>query len=714
MLIRHEPGALRRFSHDTPAMKITARRHCRPSHSWRWLPVLVASSLASATATVVVPKDFTSLSFEELGAIKVTSVSKKAERLFGIPASVSVLTGDDFLRFGAASFPEAIRMAAGTDVGQVDALQWAVSVRGFNDSYAQKLLVLRDGRSVYTPLFSGTFWQTQDAMLEDVDRIEVVKGPGGTVWGANAVNGVINIVSKSAKDTQGGLVSIGTRTDRPVNSAVRFGGMAGSQVYYRIYAKYDEGADLDTTAGSKSIGWAKRQAGFRADWFPSTSDQLTLQGDHTANQGKLLTPQITIPKFLTPRPALGYNGVRSTDADQTDSNVLGRWTRTFSDKSDMSVQGYYTHTTLYLGAFYEKRDTFDLDLRNRFQLGDRNEIVWGGGARESRAHVGGQPPMTIGPGIFLDRITNLFAQDEITIVPERLRWVVGAKLERNQQSGTFLEPGMRLAWTPTEQQTVWASVARAVRTPFLAERSGRIDYAVMDANPPLSPLPVLVTTQAGKEFENEILIAQEAGYRLRVNSRLTFDLAGYYNRYDKLRSTETRIDQSQVPNYVRLASEFTNTGSGRIYGSEITATWQPTDSWRLQGFLASQRSHFTAPVSPLSGTAGVPRSGSANTQASLRSFVDLTSQWSFAAQVRFVGEIAASGDNGSSLAGGMSTISSYHVFDVRLEWRPSRQFEISFGGHNLGPKHAEFAPTFISRDQLLVSPSYFAKVTWKY
>lgn len=689
------------------------KRRCRP-----WLlaaSCAVWSGLAAPAAEKSrEPNDFLNLSLEELGAIKITSVSKKSELLNTVPAAVGVVTGEDIHRSGAQTLPEILRLAPGTNVAQVDASQWAVTVRGFNDMYAQKLLVLMDGRSIYTPLFSGTIWPAQDTLIEDIDRIEVVRGPGGTVWGANAVNGVISIVSKSARETQGTLINAGGGNEQTEFASIRHGMTLGAKSHLRVYAKHGAWNNTAQTGGGDTPdAWERRQAGFRFDGEPGSSDRLTLQGDVVLLAQNAANAFLTLPAFGVPPPATGYSYVvRSVDR-QYGGNLLGRWSRQISPVSDLSVQAYVDRGQLNWPLLRERRTTFDVDLRHRFQAGGRHEIVWGGGYRESDSRLGDSLEITVSRRTRTDRIFNAFVQDEITLVPERLRWTIGSKLEHNSYTGVEAQPGAHLSWTPTSKDTLWGSISRAVRTPSQVERDARFNLAVLPPSA-LLPLPTLVSAIGVPEFKSETLLAYEFGYRTRLHRHLTIDTALFLNAYANLRGSAERLDLTRVPSYAQILSADTNDVHGHTYGGELAVTWQAADSWRWHGQVGAIQANLHQPPNPLTGETRVPGIATPEYQASLRSSLDLGRQLALDVSVRFADRITATGVSIPGVPTQGKGIPSYTTFDVRLGWRPEAGLELAVVGQNLAGIKSEFAPSLSANGIARIRPSYLGKVTWKF
>ena len=647
--------------------------------------------------------DLTELPIETLLQLEVTTVSRKAEKLTESPAAVSVITQDDIHRSGVTSIAEALRLAPGLEVARVDSSQWAISARGFNDVFANKLLVLQDGRSVYTPLFSGVFWDVQGAMLEDIDRIEVIRGPGATLWGANAVNGVINIITRSAKDTQGTLLTAAGGTEERVFGGVRYGGKIGDNAYFRVYGNYNNRDNSALANGNDAHdSWQLGRWGFRMDWDVSERNLVTLQGD--AYRGSV--NQI----FGTFDPGNTTNFTRSVndEYDVIGGNILGRWTTTFSPDSDLRIQAYYDRTERDTVIFTEKRDTFDIDFQHRFPLGSRNDFVWGLGYRLTSDDVGNSPTISLNPD---SRTLNLFSgflQDEITLIPEKLRLTLGSKFEHNDFTGVEIQPGGRLLWTPTEHQSAWASVSRAVRTPSRAEEDVQLNSAIPPGG--LFPgSPAAVSTIYGNtDLNSEKLTAYEMGYRIQPHKLLSFDLAAFYNEYEDLRSIELGFSPTQGPRPPPAAAPFVpmyaaNQLFGETYGMELTANWEIARWWRIQPsytYLQMQlhkRSGSTDTVSEHD------EGKSPHNQFTLRSSMDFPHDISLDCTVRYVDSLPA------------LQIDSYVQLDVRLAWRPTRNVELSIVGQNLlDDRHPEFSPSFVATQRVEIQRGMYGKVTWRF
>ncbi|HRE84429.1 MAG TPA: TonB-dependent receptor plug domain-containing protein, partial [Opitutaceae bacterium] len=474
------------------------------------------------------------MSVEQLLDLDVTSVSRRREKLQSAPSAIQVITSDDVRRSGATSLPEALRLASNLEVAQIDSRQWAITARGFNNAFAGKMLVMIDGRSVYTPLYAGVYWDVQDVLLYDLDRIEVISGPGATQWGANAMNGVINISTKSAKDTQGGVMFGGAGTELRSSGGLRYGGRTENGVFYRVYAKYFERDESARTNGrGANDSWHMAQGGFRADWDANANDTFTLQGDGYS----------------------GYLGQSGPDKIRVNGlNVLSRWTRTFSPKSDLHLQVYVDRTHRRIpNSFTQDLNTTDLDFQHRFSLGDTNDIVWGLGYRIVADDIENTPANAFLPPKVTRTSFNIFVQDEIELSKDQLALMIGSKLEHNDYTGFELEPSVRLSFTPDQRQTIWAAVSRAIRTP------SRIDR---DLYSPATP-PYRIA--GGAKVVSETLLAYELGYRLQLTPRVALSLATFFNNYDHLRSLEPVNPPAPFP------LEGSSGLRGRSSGAELTA-----------------------------------------------------------------------------------------------------------------------------------------------
>jgi len=633
------------------------------------------------------------LSLEDLVNIKVTSVSKKETRLEDSPAAVTVVTQDDIRRFGITSIPDALRLVPGMDVAEVNSHEWAVSVRGFNAEFANKLLVLVDGRSVYTTGFGGVIWGMQDVVMEDLDRIEVIRGPGGSLWGANAVNGVINIITKSAKDTQGGLISTSVGTVDQPSTTIQYGGQLATNLYYRAYVKYFNRDELvDSTGADAHDPWRGIQGGFRLDWEPSLDDRLTLQGDyyeHRVNESQ---------KF----PSLFAPYLQNSDVVNHDSggNILGRWTREVSDTSALTAQAYFDHfSPEQLGVRYSA-DTVDLDAQHSFAFGSRNDILWGLGYRHISDELRPSSYLSFNPESQDQQIFSSFLQDEVSLIEERLKITLGSKFEHNDYTGLEVEPSARLLWTPNEEQALWASVSRAVRTPSRSERSEQVNFG---EQPPSGATPAILFPVFGNtDLQSEQLLAYELGYRIEVAKRLAWDLAAFYNKYDDLilqMVGTPEFEAAPVPHLV-IPSVNENLAEGHTYGAEVSAHWNVTEDWRLIAGYSWLDVHFNN-TSP--GLQSSPEQ-----QFQLRSTLDLPAHLELSGAAFYVDQIEA------QYGTGLIRIPSYVRLDLGLVWHATASLELGIWGQNLvDDGHLEFPS---SKTSLLteIPRGVVARLAWRF
>ncbi|HTH45222.1 MAG TPA: TonB-dependent receptor, partial [Oxalicibacterium sp.] len=573
--------------------------------------------------------DLGDLSLEELANIQVTSVSKKSESLADAPASIFVVTGDEIRRSGATTLPEALRLAPNLQVARSDARNYAITSRGFNSIFANKLLVLIDGRTIYTPLYSGVYWDAQDVVLEDVERIEVISGSGGTLWGANAVNGVINIITKRAQDTQGLLVSAGGGADER-NGVVRYGDKTANGGSYRIYAKHAENDDLRTANGTSTPwGWSRQQTGFRNDWA-SGDKQVTLQGD--AYNGNL-------HQFGTPDIAIGG------------ANLLGRFQRKVSDDSSISLQAYWDYTERKQpGAFIEYLNTLDLQLQHSITLSDKHSIEWGAGYRYAMDHVNNDTSFAFLPTSLNMYWGNVFIQDQFALT-DTLRLTSGLRLENNNYTGVEVLPSLRLSWKPAKDHLLWGAISRAVRTP------SRFDRDLYLPAPPSSPL-----LAGGPDFASEVATDVEIGYRGQMTHSLSYSATLFHTDYDKLRTFE--------PESGRIYAENLAKGSSR--GIEMWGSWQAADQWRLSGGFVAQRirTEKNPESNDLTAAFGLTTSDPSHYWM-LRSSYDIDSRQELDMTLRYVGALSN------------PDVPSYTTMDLRYGWKIRRDLELSVIGQNL-------------------------------
>ncbi|BHH82002.1 TonB-dependent receptor plug domain-containing protein [Desulforhopalus sp. 52FAK] len=636
-----------------------------------------------------------SLSIEDLLQAEITSVSKKTESLFTAAAAVTVITQEDIERSGARSIPEALRMVPGLDVSNIDASRYAIGARGFNEYFETKLLVLVDGRSMYTPLYSGVYWNSLDMVMQDIDRIEVIKGPGATVWGANAVNGVINIITKDSSETHGGMVSATVGNFDQPDISVRYGGAIGEKTDYRIYAKGYERSHFDgLTTDDANDASSSLRTGFRLDKQQSGDDTFSFQGevfDGEADAEVVLTGYLSSPF------------VRITEATETYSggHLLGSWEHRISETANTTVQIYYDRSDRDSIVATEKRDTLDFDFKNQLQLFDDHDVVWGAGYRWTQDELEGSVTTDFSPESRTDELWSTFIQDDINVVTD-FAWVtLGTKLEHNDYTGFEVQPSIRFRLQPDPKQLIWAAVSRAVRTPSRAESDVEVNLGTTtDGKGNLAVLRL----EGSDDFESETLIAYELGYRWQPQRSLSFDVATFYNDYDEIRTIEPQmspyVDLDGIPVYV-MPSEFDNKAEGESYGIEIQSTWQPIDSVKFIGsysYIELELTHSSN--SARAGQSFASEEYAPTHQFQLRNYWDLFPSLSLNSELYYV----------SSL--GKGEIDSYLRFDTLLSWQALDNLGLTIGAENLfGSSHQEF---FNSQSNIVASEvprTYWMKAT---
>jgi iron complex outermembrane recepter protein len=597
------------------------------------------------------------LSLEQLMNIEVQSVSRSAQPAGEAAAAIHVITQSDIRRSGARSIPEALRLAPNLQVAQTGARTWAISARGFNAPFSNKLLVLIDGRTVYSPLFSGVFWDMQDTVLEDVDRIEVISGPGATLWGANAVNGIINIVTKDARETQGALFSAGGGNEERVFGAARYGG-GNEQNRYRAYVKYFDRDDavLEDGAGARD-GMRSVQVGFRFDRGSAETALFTLQGD-----------------------AYDSSGQQAFAADSTLSggNLLARWTYPVSATERLQIQAYYDHVHQFTPAdFGDDLDTFDFDAQYELDLGARQRLMLGAGYRFTHDDVDNLPGGIAFLPAKLDlHLFNAFVQDEIALHDERMQITLGAKFEHNEYTGLEVQPSVRIGWS-LEPHFLWAAVSRAVRTPSRIDR-----HLYFPAQPPF-------LFAGGPKFDSESVVASEIGWRARAGQDLLLSASAFFSDYEDIRTT------SAAPPFI-----IENNAQGEIYGVELEATWQATDRWRLRAGYTLLEEDIRVKPGREDLYMGQGELFDPPKQFQLHSSLDVSSDLEFDVWLRYV-------DRVSNIARGFETVPDYTSLDMRIGWAATSHIDVALVGQNLlEDQHLEFGFRSIER-------SVFGKVTWR-
>ncbi|MCU1286406.1 MAG: TonB-dependent receptor, plug [Acidobacteriales bacterium] len=637
----------------------------------------------------------THLSLEQLGNLEVVTASKEPEQIWRTAAAITVISQQEIRRSGVTSIPEALRLAPGVEVGRVSATTWAIGIRGLESNLSKSVLVLVDGRSVFTPFFSGVFWDQQDVVLEDIDRIEVIRGPGGTIWGPNAVNGVINIITKSAKDTHGTLVSIVAGDVDRVVAAARYGGGNSKGFDYRIFAKgFDRGPEFHPDNDNYDQ-WYQARGGFRMDWGSSERDNFTVQGDmykgdspRKAGIGSLNPPQVG--QFLT------------ADDQISGGDLLARWRRNLDNGSDIYLQAYFDRTIRTGLVYGEGRSTFDFDFLYRLKMGERNKVSVGAGLRWSPySFEQTNQGVDILPHQATDHNHSAFLQDEIDLVPKRLSLTLGMKLEHNNFSGFDAQPTARVLWTPREHQTFWAAVTRAVTTPSRLEEGFNLQGVAS-----VTPL-IIVRVSGNPQFRSESLVGYEGGYRQLWGKSAYLDLAVFHNAYNNLQSFGSpvvTVEPTPAPPRTVLNIPYANDIAGATDGFEIAPTWSPLQRWRLAGSY----SFVTTGLHASNGTSNISSTGSIQTyegstprhQFEIRSYLTLPRSFEFDSTYRYYTSLP-----GQSLAG-------YQTADVRVGWNV-RALQFSVTGQNLlQPSHYEWGTGDPNIPPVGIRRAIYGRVVW--
>jgi len=639
------------------------------------------------------PGDLTQVSLENLMNMEVTSVSKKEQKLSQVAASIFVITQDDIHHSGATNIPELLRMVPGLDVAQIDANTWAISSRGFNSQFANKLLVLIDGRAVYTPLFGGANWDTLDVPLEDVERVEVICGPGGTIWGANAVNGVVNVITKKTADTLGGLLVAGGGTQTVASGTVQYGGKLKEKTIYRLFTKYlnsKHSPDLD--GQDAEDGWHLLHGGFRADTNLSANDSLTTEGDlYLGSAGSTIVHSILSPP---------QNVFLQKVTELSGGNILSKWNHIFSSRADTTVQIYFDRYTRSGPESRETRDTYDLEFQNHLALGRRQDLIWGLGFRHSADQTVGTIDQSFVPADWNGNLFSLFVQDQTTVKQDRLFLTFGTKVENSYFTGYDLDPSVRVAWTPNKRNTYWAAISRATRTP--TRRSNGLEATLAAL-----PGPTEVLLEGNPNIRSEHEIAYELGYRAQANDRLSLGMTVFFNDYHDLESIEPLppfTNTSSTPPVTINPLQLSNTMRGTTYGLELYGKWKVNRLWTLSpgySFL-----HMDLQLDPTSmDTVSVADGEGSNpgNQAQLRSHVELPHALSWDANANFVGRLNA------------QAVPSYTRVDTQLAWKFSEKLTLNVIGQNLlKDHHLEFNDALQVVNSSQIKRSAYAKLSWQF
>jgi iron complex outermembrane recepter protein len=700
---RHDPGsrelaiphsrAAAAACLQTSTLELAARQTLKRAA----LALLIALSLAIPARAQNPPEDLSKLSVEDLMNVEVTSVSKKEQKVSQTASAIFVITQDDIHHSGANNIPDLLRMVPGVNVAQSSSHIWEISIRGFNGEFSNKLLVMVDGRSVYLPGFTGVFWDVLDVPLEDIARIEVIRGPGGTTWGANAVDGVINIITKKASESHGGMVVAGGGNLDQGFGTTQFGGTLGQSTDYRAFAKYFNQAPLPgLSGGDGGDGWHALRGGFRTDSKLSRNDELMVQGDMYSARVAGLND--VVESFASPVPQLKFMTVDATGGD-----VESNWHHRFSERSDTNLQiSYDSYDRRELVR--EVRHTWSADFQHHFAWGNRQDVVWGVGYRYSTSKTYGTPFISLDPANLNTQLFSSFIQDEIALVPSRLSLTVGTKLEHNYYTGLGVMPSARVAWNLDEHQMIWAAISRAIRTPGSVDISERIDSTGF-----LEPngTPVIVRSVGNPHFQDETLIAYEAGYRSQLSTRLSLDIAAYYNSYGQLQTEEPGApfpESSPAPAHLVEPVVPGNLMHGETHGIEVSAKWKVVTRWTITPAYTFEGIHLhLAPTSLDTTSVNGGEGDSPHQWARLDSHVNLPRNFSWDASANFVDRLTA------------LDVPAYTRLDTQLTWQAHEHLSISLVGQNLeSDRHLEFLNTQGTGISTLVKRSAYAKFTWRF
>lgn len=644
------------------------------------------------------------LSLEDLMKVEVTSVQRKRQKLSRVAAAIHVITAEDIRRSGMNSLPELLRMVPGLHVAQIDATKWAISSRGFNSQFANKMLVLIDGRSVYTPLYSGVYWDMQDLAVENIERIEVILGAGPTFWGANAVSGIVNVITKHSRDTTGGQVDVVAGNQERGVSHLRWGdALPGGRGYYRVHGRlmdrlhrsrqWSQGEDDDFDSAS---------GGFRVDYRPGAHDSLMVAG-RLFRSGFWQAASI-------PDPGLGELRIGREHSTASTGSALVAWEKNTDRGVRYRTQSYYDWFDRPSPTAGERRQTFDIEASRQSALAESHELTIGGGYRFS---ADSSPPALVyrfDPLSRGMRLVSLYANDEINLT-SRVTVNAGARVEHNPFTGFEVQPSFQVVWARSEQETLWGAVSRAVRTPSRGERDGSIDFAILPTSPGTGNLPLIATVSGSSDYGSEVLWSWETGYRRQWTRQFSTDVAVFLNQYDRLRSYELgpTLFQAQPVPHLNQILQLGNSLYGKVYGGELEFNWQPCAGWRLSGWHS--RLYSDLDVEPGATPRGAGQStGHPRHVSGLRSQLDLPRRWQIDATVYSTGAIPTSGPGLFRSAAVPAILRT----DIRFGWEATKWLSLSVTGQNLlDPRHAEFNPDALF-NATEVRRAVVGKVTWRF
>jgi iron complex outermembrane receptor protein len=635
------------------------------------------------------------MNLSQLMSLTVSSVSKKDETIADAPGAIYVITQEEIRRSGVTSIPEALRLAPGVQVNRMDANKWAITIRGFNGRFANKLLVLMDGRAVYTPLFAGVYWEVQDYPLEDIDRIEVIRGGAGTLWGANAVNGVINIITKEVRETQGFLLSAGTGSEEQGFGTLRYGSQTGQNLFYRFYGKaFTRDSFARPHDGQGDDDWNMARTGFKLDWLTDDNESISVHGDYY--RGKT-GQQVSVADFFSP----GYTKSLTEDVELHGGNIFLRWQKKFDRNADFDCHLYYDYVRHQEYVFEERRNTVDFDFQHRFSPLARHTLLWGIGYRFTKDYMKQPTPVTVTHKRQGDDLFSGFFQDEISFFDHRLRVIAGARLEHNDYTGHEIQPNIRSLYTTDDGQTFWAAWSRGIRTPSRLEHTVRFNQQVLPPGYLFPGSPASMAVMKGtSDYKSEEIESWECGFRSQVNKKLFIDLSLFYNCYDKMLSFT--YSQPKPPLF-NLPATLGNDVDGHSYGTELACTINILPTWRLITTYTFMTMNMDAhqsdsPVKKFFED-DVPRH-----QFSLRSWLNLPGNLELDSWLRYTDDM-----NDYDL-------DNYFSLDVRIGWQVSDTVNISLAGQNLlDDRHLEYGPsTLLNTEVTEIERGFYLKMLWEF
>lgn len=652
----------------------------------------------SDNENVVDIKQVIDMPIEEALALTIaTSVSKKPQRVKDSAAAIFVISSDDIRRSGATNVPEVLRMVPGLQVAQIDANKWAISARGFNDRFSTKLLVMIDGRTIYTPIFSGVFWHREDTPLEDVERIEVIRGAGAAMWGANAVNGVINIITKSAKDTQGALITAGSGNQEQAFGSVRYGDKLNDDFHYRVYAKgFKRNNNVTLTRQNAQDDWENYQGGFKTEWQLNPQDSLTTQGDiyysRTGNKEDFAPP---FSPYLLPN--------QDSPANHKGGNLQTRWKHKISTTSETALQIYYKYDAgdwIFVTPFKPREQTLDIYFQHNFNWLDRHEIVWGLGYRYFNFSSNESAKLSFNPTNRNLQLFSGFLQDEITLLENELKLTIGTRLEHNDFTGFEVQPNIRFMWTPDDKQSVWGAISRAVRTP--SEVSQNLHNLSNPSPTQIASLPTQTLLSGDRSVVSETVLDYEVGYRIQPAKQLSFDVTAFYNQYNHLQAFQVlspRVVLGSNPPHIEIPLLITDKMKGETLGVELTSQWQATDWLKMQASYWFLKVSLHTPKGIVFADGELVEKNAPQQQFHFKASLNLPHDIEFDTLLRYVGSAPR------------YQVPAYTAVDMRLAWSPLKNMQFSVVGQNLFDNHhLEFGNTTSTLPRTEIRRSIFGKV----